>query len=504
MLPRVRQLGIEALHARIGARASLWSSVGAGAPERQYLLRWGVLHLIQGRELGGARSLLLDVGYFAELGSSTPDEIIARCWALLGERSPWPCYEAALQQWFAHESPAATLAATRALASLCYDQAWGSAFQALKVAIEPRREEWLALRHPDVVTLFEILSLACSREGDSEGAIAVAQLGLEASLRINGVDHPATLTMRRILANERVDRGEVSDGLADAEAVWEDAERILGRDHLTTLSALDALANAHYEGGNPSRALSLREKALESRLRVQGVHNPDAHVVMYHVGGLRRVLGDLEGAHEILEECAIRSLGTRRADHSAVLGYIHMLAEVCSDLGRYEDAELWSRTMIEAITKGDNNAPAWLARAQACLGSALWFQDRFGESEAALREARAGLTAVGAHCDCINEVDFDLGGVLWRQEKWDEATDCYVRFVTNSDDEPAARQRVGRAAGRIGLHWSRTGRQREALAMLRAAVVALSGTCGPDHEATSAAKAEFERCLTAQGTSKED
>ncbi len=288
------------------------------------------------------------------------------------------------------------------------------------------------------------LAAAMLALGRLEESIALQADSLSVQRRVLTPDHPTTLETLGALATMMLQVRR----FAEAEALLREArdaqERTLGPDHPSTIITNENLGNALRSLGRTAETAEILRAVLDARRRALGDAHPDVAKTLYNLGLVTMELGDLDAARALLEEAQrrARDLGANAEPGllPASLGSLGELAARAKDypaaINAYREAlaEHRGRVAVDDTRTGhflhqlalnlfaiDDAAGAVAAAEEALpirrassgtdefmtlstlrlLGRSLLRLGRWGESEAALLEAHAGvLRARGAdHAD---------------------------------------------------------------------------------------------------------
>ena len=267
----------------------------------------------------------------------------------------------------------------------------------------------------------------------------------------------------------------------------------IGEGHPTVASSLNSLATVHMALGEYAEAKPRYEQAIEVLRARFGEEHPRVAIYMNNLADLHRIQGRFDDAEALYR----RSLALRRArlgdDHVQVATPLKNLAVMYSDLGEIEEAREYLRQAEEILAGKLQSGHPTLDSVQYSKGrlllddgnpeEALALFEQLLESETA--QGRPGSFLAIRAFRGIATAQIELGNTEAAQNAIEDGLAALERMSLTSHwwhaDLESLRGEVLR----------RSGREQEAIPLLRTSYQAISSVRGERARATQVAKARF-------------
>ncbi|MCL8013881.1 tetratricopeptide repeat protein [Streptomyces sp. AS02] len=169
-------------------------------------------------------------------------------------------------------------------------------------------ERILGRRHEVTLIACQALAQRCEEMGDRDRAMRLQTDGLDMTEAVFGRDAPQTFEARTSLAELKLQLGDLDGGLSLAEENARRAAHVLGEDAEETHGAQAALATGWHlmAKSDPARhavrASTEIGRLLTRAVRSGGEHSVQARRLLWELGRVHEVAGDLAGAIRLTEE----------------------------------------------------------------------------------------------------------------------------------------------------------------------------------------------------------
>jgi len=159
---------------------------------------------------------------------------------------------------------------------------------------------------------------------------------LRASRSAYGPDDPRSVRHSMSLASAKFTAGHEAEALKLFEDAYERSRRVQGPEHPTTASAAVAIGKIHLAAGSLTLAEPRLQEAFEATLQLGDVHPVHLHSC-YSLATCWLRMGRSEDA----ERLALSMFEALEREGQPVGTAAMLLAEICADSGRYDEAEHW-------------------------------------------------------------------------------------------------------------------------------------------------------------------
>ncbi len=385
-------------------------------------------------------------------------------------------------------------------------------FGMLDLADEPVSRA-LALRqaelgddHPDTLEAMFPMAMLLQRQGNPDGAMALARKALDGRTRLLGANHPKTLSFIQEMGNLHYAQGD-TDG---AETQFRRAHRarleVLGVDHPATLFSANAIGVVLFERGRLDEAASVFSEVLATRRQRGEVDDPNMLASMNNLGGVLCDLGRLAEARPFLLEALD---GWRRIggdDHISTLislanvGYLRLYE------GKLEEAMVLFREALSGRLRvlGDDHWRTYFAMTD--VGEMLRILGDLDGAEPLLRAGLAGLMEQREESSQLILYALGRMGNLLRDQGRPDDAEPMLRGVLEghrADLPRADHPFILLAMSDLGAVLSDQGRLEDAENYLRAALEGQRAALGDEHLQTKTTIVEFAALLRKVTQAKE-
>ena len=346
-----------------------------------------------------------------------------------------------------------TLLVMAALATTYSNQGrWEEAERLFMQAIENRKKSRQCedcsqtgiLCLPLLDDLYDGLALVYAKQGRWEETEKLQVVWVEKEKTTLGEDHHVTLGSMASLARTYARQGR----LRDAEGLFVQAAKgqkiKLGKDHSDTLASISDLAIVYMEQGRLEKARQMQVHVMEAYKARFGENHPHFLNIMDRLATVYRMQGNLTEA----EDLSLQVMEGRKmmlgADHPETLMSITDMALVYRDQGRLEEA-------MELIEQG-------IEVQQMKLGK---------------DHPQALITMIS------------LASIYLAQEKWEESEQLYLQVVQGLKNKIGENHVLTVSTMcNLAVVWKFSGRDNEAIDLLRDCAIRQRETIGPDHPDT--------------------
>ncbi|NUT26106.1 MAG: hypothetical protein HOV84_09335 [Streptomyces sp.] len=169
-------------------------------------------------------------------------------------------------------------------------------------------ERFLGPRHEVTLIACQALAQRCEETGDHDRGMRLLTDGLDMAGAVFGPDAPQTIEARTALAELKLQLGDLEGGLSLAEESARRAEHALGADAPETLNAQVMLAMGWQltaqsdPARHTMRAATEIGRLLTGATRAYGVSSDHARRLLWELGRVHEVAGDLAGAIRLTEQ----------------------------------------------------------------------------------------------------------------------------------------------------------------------------------------------------------
>lgn len=247
--------------------------------------------------------------------------------------------------------------------------------------------------HPGVVRAKLNLASVLNSSGEHEEALALLEDAVETTEALHGPESPNLVGGLHTMGNVRAGLGELSSAREAFERAIAIA-RQSGRDeeiehaHLLNDYSLVLMAQDDFRGSRVAL-----ERALEIFAQVMGdEHEAPANLLLFNLGELHRIQGELEAALEHYERVESLRTEIHGEDSPQTARARARRAQCLVGLGRHEDAARVARGALEVLERDDEEHGEYVASAQFVLARARLELD--GERAAAEALARRALESL--------------------------------------------------------------------------------------------------------------
>ncbi|MFT5052850.1 MAG: tetratricopeptide (TPR) repeat protein/predicted Ser/Thr protein kinase [Chlamydiales bacterium] len=240
------------------------------------------------------------------------------------------------------------------------------------------------------------VALLLRRQGDLDGALALARTTLTWASSALGVEDLAVLKCKNDLAVILKDLGEYKEAEKLYREVWPVRERLLGADDGTTLITRGNLAQVMRATGRVREALPHLEAVLEGHQRLQdpkveAEHHPDTLISMDLLGSAYLEVGRIEEAEALIRESVRGHESLLGLAHDDTLAARYKLAQVLREKGALDEAVTIGRVSLTASIDLNGSEHRSTAYLRYELGRSLWRTGLHEESRAELEQCLAAL-----------------------------------------------------------------------------------------------------------------
>lgn len=294
------------------------------------------------------------------------------------------------------------------------------AFEAMAEVQRAQAQEWLRLgRSDDAIELLEGL------------------LG-------SGVELPGgtRISIVALLATSLQKAGRFSEALPLFEEVLAVRRRDQGNSHPETVGAVVSLGVIRSLLGEFEEAESLYLEALALETAARGKQSEAASVVVSNLGVLYRQLGQSDKAVAMAQEAVRIKRAHFEPGNESVITGLGNLGRALREAGRYEDALNVTSEAHELALSHQGPTSSLRLLLLTDLARCYYFLEDLKEAETLFRQVNTLCQEhLGArHLDTVHS-SYDLGSVLMKQERFDEAMSIYEQQLLDcqtiwSDDDP--------------------------------------------------------------------
>jgi serine/threonine protein kinase/tetratricopeptide (TPR) repeat protein len=330
-----------------------------------------------------------------------------------------------------------------------------------------KRKARLDASHPAVLFSMNNLAMAYQTAGQPEKAVPLLEEAVERFKAKLGPDHHRTLGCMNNLALAYDGAGRLDKAVPLYEQSLQGHKAKLGPGHPTTLLDMNNLAAAYGRTGQFDRAAPLFAEALRLQKENPGPDHPSTLLTMVNLGVCYRDTGRLAEGTALLEGAL--DLAQKRQG-----GFPPGLSLAFSNLGwaydkagQFTRGEPLHRESLKRLEKLFGPEDARTGRALAGLGENLLKQERYAESEAALRRCLTIRAKKSPDDWPTFHTRSLLGGALLGQKKYAEAGPLLregYEGLKQRDKKllPHEKARLGEAAERLVRLYEATGETEKA------------------------------------------
>ncbi|HEY3756901.1 MAG TPA: serine/threonine-protein kinase [Opitutaceae bacterium] len=211
------------------------------------------------------------------------------------------------------------------------------------------------------------------------------QEALDADIRVQGADSPIALSALGNLASVFWAEGKLQKSESENLRLLEIRRRIQGGDHPDTLRAMHNLATTYNDAGETAKAEEWERRALEGRRRALGPEHSDTLSSMSSLASDEIELGHWPEAIALGTQALAIERRVLGVDHFLTRNTMNIVARMLLKAGRLADAEALDRELLKVCVADPRTGPRLTWAAEAGLGSVLFAEKRYAESEASLR-----------------------------------------------------------------------------------------------------------------------
>ncbi|MCE9635305.1 MAG: serine/threonine-protein kinase [Planctomycetes bacterium] len=274
--------------------------------------------------------------------------------------------------------------------------------QAPEALVSGRRSLAAALRagdesEPMAIEIRSALGVTLGYMGDfAESATELERVARLAARRF-GPDHRETLQFQSNLAHALTCARRNEEAITILRDTLERARRVVGPDHEVTQLSCNNLALAIKEVDRTSdEAVALLRECLASRRRTLGEKHPLVARTLSNLGSILALRPEHHAeAEAALGESLVVLTEIQGESHIGTVAAMHNFATLLADLGRWDEAEVLLRKVVDNIARIVVPTDPRLAMSRGQLARVLHHLGRRDEAERQVRSAIDILAAAG-------------------------------------------------------------------------------------------------------------
>lgn len=244
----------------------------------------------------------------------------------------------------------------------------------------------LGENHPDTLQSINSLAVAYKDVDRMEQAMPLYLEAFENRRKILGAEHPDTLTSMNNLGTMYLKTKEFDKALPLLEECLATRTKLLGEDNRMVGISLLNLARVYQEIGQLEKSEELYRRSLEQRKRTLGTDHPNVLTAMYSLAIPLRRQKKFDEAILLIETALEKGRQLKDGLPESMELLPEFLAEVYTEAGRLEEAEVTTRAIVETYQQEAGKGSTRALLAQLMLGKILLQRNKLEEGEVLLRE----------------------------------------------------------------------------------------------------------------------